>query len=225
VNNSDLLLCKGLSRRSRRDERWLLSDIALTIQRGQRIAIVGRSGAGKSLLLRALARLDPIDRGELLWHGMPVVGHRVPEYRRHVIYLHQRPVLADGIVEDSLRQPFDLKAHRGQKFDRECIVEWLELLGRDHRLLTLQQRDLSGGEAQIVALLRAIQLEPEVLLLDEPTAALDAEATLLVERLLQLWMDRHRAGGSTIWVSHDAQQAARVSDHVIKMDQGRLSGD
>lgn len=225
MSNSDVLSCQGLSRRSGRSERWLLSDITLTVQRGQRISIVGRSGAGKSLLLRALARLDPIDRGEVLWQGEPIVGHRVPEFRRHAIYLHQRPVLVEGSVEDNLRQPFELKVHQGRKYDRGRVATWLDFLGRDHRLLTSQQRELSGGESQIVALIRAIQLEPDVLLLDEPTSALDAESTSLFERLMQHWIDQGTADRSIIWVSHDAQQAHRFSDHVIKIDEGRLSGE
>ncbi|NIP85196.1 MAG: ATP-binding cassette domain-containing protein, partial [Planctomycetales bacterium] len=85
--------------------------------------------------------------------GQPVAGNQVPDFRRHVIYVPQRPVLADGTAEESLRAPYRLAVHRERRFQRERIVEWLGLLGRDDSLLDRQQRDLSGGEAQIIALL------------------------------------------------------------------------
>ena len=222
--SEDFLQSRGLGRRAPRGDEWLLRDVGLTVHGGQRLAIVGPSGSGKTLLLRALARLDPLDRGEVLWRGQAVVGNRVPDFRRHVIYLHQRPVLADGTAEDSLRAPFRLSVHRSSRFDRDRIVNWLQLLGRDASLLARRQRELSGGEAQIVALLRAIQLQPQVLLLDEPTAALDAAATGAVERLIDIWMQQQDAARATVWVSHDVQQAARVSTEVLSIDRGRLGG-
>ncbi len=220
----DFLRARGLWRRKPRGEGWLLSDVRLTVRGGQRLAIVGPSGSGKTLLLRALARLDPLDRGEILWRGEAVVGNRVPDFRRHVIYLHQRPVLGEGTVEDSLQAPYRLNVHRASRFDRQRLVEWLRLLGRDAQLLTRRQRELSGGEAQIIALLRAIQLQPQVLLLDEPTAALDADATLAVERLIDVWMRQDDTARATVWVSHDQQQAARVSTKMLALQQGRLQG-
>jgi putative ABC transport system ATP-binding protein len=222
--SEDFLQARGLGRRPPYGDDWLLRDVELTVHGGQRLAIVGPSGSGKTLLLRALARLDPVDRGEVLWRGQAVVGNRVPDFRRQVIYLHQRPVLADGTAEDSLRAPFRLNAHRASRFDRDRIVNWLQLLGRDASLLARRQRELSGGEAQIVALLRAIQLQPQVLLLDEPTAALDADATSAVERLIDIWMQQQDAARATVWVSHDVQQAARVSTELLSIERGRLGG-
>lgn len=206
----------------RTDDRWLLKDVDLTIQDGDQFAIVGPTGSGKTLLLRALAVLDPLDTGQLLWNGNPVRGKDVPRFRSQVIYLHQRPALFDGSVEDILRKPFDLQVHQRKQFDRQNIEKRLACLGRDGSFLKKQQRDLSGGEAQWVALLRAIQLNPNVLLLDEPTAALDAESSRAVESLVAGWLDE-MADRATVWVTHDRQQAHRVSKSIFHVRDGQLS--
>src|SRR5205807_6803377 len=136
---------------------------------------------------RALAWLDRLDEGEIRWRSQPLRGDLIPAYRSRVIYLHQRPALFEGTVEDNLRLPFSLKAHRAGRFDRARAVARLAGLGRDPSFLDKSHRDLSGGEAQITALVRALQLDPDVLLLDEPTAALDGTAARAVERLLEHW--------------------------------------
>lgn len=200
---------------------WLLEDVSLAVAPGERVAVVGPSGAGKSLLLRALARLDPLQAGEVLWRGLPVEPDAVPEFRAHAVYLHQRAVLYEGTVEANLRVPFDLEIHAGRAWDREGAAKRLASLGRDPGFLAKPARDLSGGEAQIVAFLRAIQLEPDALLLDEPTAALDADAVRSIEDLVRSW---HAAEGGRafVWVGHDREQARRMADREVRLAAGRL---
>jgi putative ABC transport system ATP-binding protein len=201
----------------------LLSDICLTLGAGERLAMVGPSGSGKTLLLRALAMLDPLDSGEIRWQGERVEGGRTPSFRSQVTYLHQRPALFEGTVDENLRRPFSLGVHREKKFCRESMIEQLNSLGRTDAFLDKQQASLSGGEAQLTSLLRAMQLDPQILLLDEPTSALDADATRQVESLVSRWLDRakHRA---CIWVTHDPTQAERVADSVRHLEAGLLLG-
>jgi len=220
-----LLEAEGLSRRNERDGGWLFSGLTLGVAPGERLALVGPTGSGKSLLLRALALLDPADEGELRWRGRPVPDARVPAFRHHVIYLHQRPAFREGSVEEVMRFPFSLREHRGARFDRDGTVARLEDLGWGASFLDKPVRYLSGGESQVVALLRAVQLDPEVFLLDEPTAALDAAATDRVERLVGSWLEAGAGERACIWVSHDRGQAARMSDRVLSLRSGRLEGE
>jgi len=171
ASNAPLVEARGLARRHPNGVDWLLHEISLSVRPGERLAVSGPSGAGKTLLLRALALLDQCETGQVLWRGDPVRSRAVPEFRSRTIYLHQRPALFEGSVEDNLRQPFLLSVHAARRFDRDWIAERLGSVGRGTDLLDRASRDLSGGESQLVALLRALQLRPLVLLLDEPTAA------------------------------------------------------
>jgi putative ABC transport system ATP-binding protein len=216
-----LLDAQGLGRRNPNGGEWLLRDISLTIHPGDRVAIVGPSAAGKTLLLRALALLDRLDAGDVLWLGQPVPAADVPGFRRQVIYLHQRPALFGGTVEENLRQPFGLGVHAGRHFDRGWIIGRLRSVGRNADFLDQFTGDLSGGEAQIVALLRALQLTPCTLLLDEPTAALDPETAQAAEELVAAWQAEDGAR-ATLWVSHNADQARRVAQRTLWLAAGRL---
>ena len=220
AKQSPLLQACEVRRRS--GDRLLLDGVSLGVRGGDRVAIVGPTGSGKTLLLRALALLDPLDGGHVLRHGAEVRQHDMPGFRSRVIYLHQRPALVEGTVEQNLKQPFSLRVHSQRKFDLDVHRGWLALLNRDESFLRKQQRDLSGGESQIVALLRALQLEPEVLLLDEPTSALDSHSSRAVERLLDDWLAQQTERRATVWVTHDHPQAERVAGRILEMSAGRL---
>ncbi len=220
-----LLSARGVGRRQASDQPWLLDDVSLEISRGGRRTIVGPTGAGKTLLLRALACLDPLDRGEILWRGDAVRGRDVPRFRRQVIYLHQRPALIEGTVEENLRLPFSFRSGlaRGHtQFDLGAALSLLERANRTRDFLDRLTRDLSGGESQIVALVRAVQLDPVVLLLDEPTASLDGETAGLLESLVMSWYDAAPGERAFVWVSHDAEQVARIGAETLTMRAGRI---
>jgi putative ABC transport system ATP-binding protein len=216
-----LLQTCNLGRRA--DGRWLLGDVSIEIRGGDRLAVVGATGSGKTLLLRALAMLDPTDAGKILWHGCEIRGNEVPTFRSRMTYLHQRPATFEGTVEDNLKQPFALRVHRDKPFNRAAVLSRLASLNRDDAFLSKPARDLSGGESQIMALLRAIQLDPEVLLLDEPTSALDSQAAQTVERLVENWLHEQSEQRAAVWVTHDRQQASRIGSRVLEMSDGSLN--
>ncbi len=203
-------------------EEWLFRQLQLTIEPGARMALLGPNGAGKTVLLHALALLIGCDEGQLLWRGKRVERAGVPAFRAAVIYLHQTPIFSAGTVEENLRQPFQLRVHQGRQFDRRRLEPWFEQSGWNPRLWEQSARELSGGERQVVALLRAMQLDPAILLLDEPTAALDPATTRAIEDLVIGWQAACPDQRAYLWVSHSADQVARIADRGLRLADGRL---
>jgi putative ABC transport system ATP-binding protein len=197
------LSCENLSRQI--SGSWIWSVINLHLAPGDKLALTGSTGSGKSLLLRTLAGLDIIESGPsgetgtINFHGKSLHDWEMPQYRTKVSFIPQNPVFFDETVETNLKRAFQLKAHQHRRYDQKQILAWLEQfslpiaagnssgVGDYSELLQRPAKDLSGGEAQITALLRVLQLEPQVLLLDEPTASPDAELTGRFENLLEKW--------------------------------------
>lgn len=215
-----MLEARGLGRSD--GGRWIVRDVSFALRPGERVALRGASGTGKTVVLRALAALDPLDEGTLTWHGSAVRGDAVPRYRAAAVYVPQRPVLFDGTVEDDLRRPFELRVHSERRYDRDRIAAWLRVLDRTLDLLERSAREISGGEAQLVALLRAVQLDPAVLLLDEPAASLDPRSASLLESLVDGWFSARPDERALVWVTHDEQQAHRVAGRAVWMRGGTL---
>lgn len=200
------------------EDQWIWQNLDLELQPGERLAIVGPSGVGKSLLLRAIAGLDPIQSGQLIFEGQSVSALSMPRYRAQVIYLHQRPALLEGTVEFNLRQVYRLTLHRKKTYRGEQILQYLAPLNRDGDFLQRSVENLSGGEAQIVACLRALQLLPQVLLLDEPTASMDETTAQQIEALITQWQQAD-SSRSCIWTSHNMSQIGRVTDRQFILNQ------
>lgn len=221
MTNSACIFCaRGIGRRAN-NAQWLFRDISLEINHGDRIGIVGPSGSGKSLLLRSLARLDPLDAGEILWKERPVVEDLVADFRSRIVYLQQTPVLTEGTVEEVLQEPYQWLAHRLQRFDRSSMVRHLKDLNRTEKFLWKTSSDLSGGEKSIVAFLRAFQFDPPVMLLDEPTAALDDETARAVEDKVSAWT-KGSGFRAFAWVGHDRTQIDRIANRVIEVDNFKI---
>ena len=199
------------------DSKWVFRSFDFELNDGQRKALVGPSGSGKSVLLKSLALLIGTDEGSVQFDSREVEPHEVPAFRSKVMYVPQRIADSDGSVEDYFREPFRLVVHQDKNWNSEFAVEQLATFGRDKEFLQKRQRDLSGGERQFVALIRTLMLEPATLLLDEPTSAMDGENARRAESLLQGWI-HGSSSSSYVWVTHDFDQAQRVSDEVVRMD-------
>jgi tungstate transport system ATP-binding protein len=189
----------------------------LDVARGETLCLVGPTGAGKSTLLRLLAGLEAPAAGSARLDGHPLDGRELPpEVRHRVTLVFQKPILLAGAVRHNLAYGLRLRG-AGRRAERvSAVLERLGLggLGARHSL------SLSGGEAQLVALARALVLEPEVLLLDEPTAHLDPARVALVEEVVG---QAQRARGTTVvWATHNLFQARRVARRVALLLDGRL---
>lgn len=199
---------------------FLFSRISATVKRSERIALIGKSGQGKSTLLRTLARFHTPDEGDMAWERTSFRHVDPRHWRKLICYLAQHPVMLPGSVEDNLRTVSRL---HGSAYDEALAQRLLQAAGLDELNPRASAGDLSGGEKQRVALIRSLLLRPSVLLLDEVTASLDAISTRAVERLLQQWHEQE--GTTLIWVTHAVEQAKRACDRVWFMSGGTLGED
>jgi putative ABC transport system ATP-binding protein len=205
-------------------QQALLSDISFSVRGGDRVALVGPSGSGKSLLCRALAQLDPYE-GEVLWRGEPIADSGIPLFRSEVTYVSQRPSLLEDTIRENLRGVFDLAIHRqrGQAWREDRIVALLQRFDFDREFLEKTSRELSGGESQVVSLLRAVQLDPTFLLLDEPTSAMDARRALVAEAVVADWQAAAPTERAYLWITHNEGQAQRIGQRTLHVQSGRVS--
>ncbi len=190
----------------------------LRIAAGETLCLLGPTGAGKSVLLRLLAAVERPTAGEVRFEGRDYRGDRLPcETRRRITLVFQRPILLSGSVSRNVAYGLRLRACTDcPKTEVERI---LAHLGIAH-LADRPVRTLSGGQAQLVALARALILKPDVLLLDEPTAHLDPAHVALVERVLREVAAFHPI--TLVWATHNLFQARRVGQRVGLLLKGRL---
>lgn len=197
----------------------VLTGATLSARRGAITSLIGPSGSGKSTLLRCLNRLVEPPAGTVMLDGVDITTIDVSLLRRRVGLMFQQAVMFPGTVADNIAVG---PSYVGAEVSPERITELLRLVGLPEDLRTRSARDLSGGQAQRVALARILANEPEVLLLDEPTSALDPRATRHVEDAV-LHLNR-QLGISVVWVSHSVDQVARTAHDVGLLAAGRVVG-
>lgn len=191
----------------------MLDSISVGLPAGA-TAIVGPSGAGKSTLLRLLNRLADPDSGSIAFRGRPLAEREPRRLRREVSLVPQLPALLEGTVRDNLAYAARLA---GKALDCERS---LRLAGLDPGFAGRRVDELSVGEQQRAMLGRALAQGPAVLLLDEPTAALDHASRDAVEAALAEL--RRELDISLVLVSHDPEQARRLGEWVVRLDAGHV---
>lgn len=196
----------------RRGRRVVLDGVSMSVRAGACTGLIGRSGAGKSTLLRLLTRLEEPDEGVVRLGGAPLPTVPVLALRRWVQLVSQRPVLLTDRVAAELRV--------GRPDLSDCAVAaLLARVGLPGSVADRGTDGLSGGEAQRLCLARALALNPEVLLLDEPTAALDGASAEAIDELV---LDEVRHGHTVVLVSHDTTRVRRLADTVVVLEGGHV---
>jgi len=195
--------------------RRVLEVDQLTVQEGETLVVVGPNGAGKSTLLRLLNFLEPPTVGALHFRGEPAPHPAPLELRRRVTTLFQRPALLNRTVWDNVAYGLRL---RGLSLDGR-VDEALDRVGLT-AFAHQPAHKLSGGELQRAALARALVLDPEVLLLDEPTANLDPYNVGLIESIVRA-QNRER-GTTVVLVTHNVFQACRLASRVGLLLEGKI---
>ncbi|MFN2398162.1 MAG: ABC transporter ATP-binding protein [Gemmatimonadaceae bacterium] len=195
-----------------------LTDISLSVARGERLVVVGPSGVGKTTLLRAVAGLTPIDAGRVSISGRDVT--RLPPERRDAVYLHQTPVLfAHLSVGENVAFPLRVRGQRGdavQRRVREALTA-VQLDGFEGRTA----QSLSGGQRHRVALARAIAARPAALLLDEPLSALDPSLRDDVRMAIAAAQADYQP--AMLLVTHDLDDAGLLGDRMAVLLDGEIA--
>jgi phospholipid/cholesterol/gamma-HCH transport system ATP-binding protein len=200
----------------------VLSGISLTVSRGETLAVLGRSGTGKSVLLRLIIGLEKPDSGSVRIHGQDIAGlaqDQIGQIRKKIGFLFQHAALYDSLtVAGNVAFPLDHHKRgmsRSEQSDR--VKQLLAEVGMEGDLEKMPS-DISGGMQKRVGLARALALEPEILLLDEPTAGLDPISSGEINDLILKLQREHQM--ASIVVTHDLHSAQAIADRLALLNEG-----
>ena len=201
----------------------LLQDVSLEIAPGEAVALMGGSGSGKSTLARLLLRLLPCDTGKIYFRGTDITelsGKELAGFRRSVQFISQRP---ESFLDPrktlgySLREALEVFS---LPYAEEQALEMLDLVKLNAKLLERYPHQVSGGEIQRICLVRALLLEPELLILDEPTSMLDISVQAQILHLLKDIRTQKQI--AYLFISHDRLISEWLCDRVVRIEQGLI---
>lgn len=201
----------------------VLDGISLTVVRGETLAVLGRSGVGKSVLLKLIIGLENMDSGSICIHGQEIQGLGLDEMNRLRIkmgFLFQHAALYDSLtVGQNVAFPLERHTRMPASERSACVREWLSRVGMEGDLSKMPS-DISGGMRKRVGLARALALQPEILLLDEPTAGLDPISSGEIDDLVLKLNQEHAL--TSIVVTHDLHSARTIADRLALLDKGKV---
>lgn len=201
---------------------YLLQDISFAAFQGERIAVLGASGAGKTSLLRVLNRLSEASQGSIYFEQQDFRKIPVVKLRQQITLVPQESKLLGMTVRETLAYPLVLRGVERHRIEQRLKI-WMEQLHIPSEWLDRTEVQLSVGQRQLVAIGRALVVEPKVLLLDEPTSALDAGRS---EHLVQVLRDVAKTSLITIFmVNHQLEIAEQFCSRLLYLQQGQLTQD
>ena len=202
----------------------VLNGISLSVKRGETLAVLGRSGTGKSVLLRLIIGLAKPDSGSVRIHGQDIAGlalDQMGEIRKKMGFLFQHAALYDSLtIEENVAFPLQHHKKDMSKSERSTRVRGLLAEVGMEGAVAKMPSDISGGMQKRVGLARALALQPDILLLDEPTAGLDPISSAEIDDLvLKLQAEHHMA---SIVVTHDLHSAKTIADRLALLNEGNV---
>ena len=204
-------------------DQKVLNGINLRVDRGETVAVLGRSGTGKSVLLKLIIGLQPPDSGSVRIAGQEITGldvNQVNEVRKKVGFLFQQAALYDSLsVEDNVAFPLTRHTKMSGDERKERARELLASVGMDQDLEKMPS-EISGGMQKRVGLARALALDPEILLFDEPTAGLDPITATEIGNLIMDLKSKRKM--TAIVVTHDLRSAKVFSDRLVLIHEGNI---
>jgi len=198
-----------------------LGDVSLTIPSGELVALLGPSGCGKTSLLRIIAGLETPDSGRVLFNGEDTTQSHVRERRVGFVFQHyalfKHMTVFDNVAFGLNVRPKQTRPSKGDI--KEKVMKLLSLVQLEN-MANRYPAQLSGGQRQRIALARALAVEPQVLLLDEPFGALDAQVRAELRRWLRRLHDEIHV--TSVFVTHDQEEALEVADRIVVMNKGKV---
>jgi len=207
-------------------QKIVLKDFTLDVKQGEKLLIIGQIGSGKTTILKLLMRYKTPMSGHIYYRGVPFENISREEIRHKIGYIPQTPILLNRTLYENIVYGADTNAAATGSPTKQDVINMIKYLQLDH-IFTEDRLDqmvgkhgskLSGGQRQVVWILRVLVQDPEILLMDEPTSAIDKETKTFIDRLFKLVMQNR----TVIIVSHD-EYMSKIVDRTIKLENGTYS--
>jgi putative ABC transport system ATP-binding protein len=197
------------------DKNIIIKNASFEIHKNEKAVLSGKSGSGKSTILSAVMGIHIPCSGTIFFNDTPINRQTITHVRRSVAFISQEPVLGCDIVHDSIKLPFTFKVHKAKMPDDKTIMNTLERLKLDEKILKKDTSTISGGEKQRIAIVRALLLGKKVFLVDEITSALDKESKNIVKKIFS------DENVTLLSVSHDPEWID-IGTKFINLENGEI---